>query len=74
MVSEYLKPQEESVFTSNDLAAMQTVFDALKVHIVYQDHPEKLHDLARSIFTAYKTTSKDPNSLIRILRYPSRTT
>lgn len=74
MVSEYLKPQEESVFTSNDLAAMQTVFNTLKVHTVYQDHPEKLHDLARSIFAAYKTTSKEPNNLIRILRDASRTT
>lgn len=71
MVSPYMQSQEESVFTSDDLAAMQTAFDTLKVHAAYREHPEALHTLARSIFALYKTTSQEPDRLIEILRRPS---
>lgn len=48
MVNRYMPSQEESVSTSDDLAAMQTVFDALKVHAASRGRPETLHTLARS--------------------------
>lgn len=71
MVREYLQATEETIFSSADLAVMRDVFDTVKDSGAYEDHPEKLQALARTIFALYKTVSEEPERLIQMLHDPA---
>jgi hypothetical protein len=70
VVEEYLTPDELAAITGEDRARLATVFDALRMDIAYQNEPEKLRRLARTIVALYKGITKDTDKLVEILRHP----
>ncbi|WP_075293315.1 hypothetical protein [Pararhizobium arenae] len=70
MVEEYLLPGEIVVFTAEDRAKLQSVFDALREDSAYENEPEKLKRLARTIVALYQAITKEPAKLVEILRHP----
>ncbi|WP_075293327.1 hypothetical protein [Pararhizobium arenae] len=70
MVEEFLAPGEIEAFKPGDLVKLREVFNALKGDAAYQDEPEKLKRLARTIVALYKAITKEPDKLVEILRDP----